>query len=252
MYVLGAPQADSGFTSTAGVNTLGELRGNVVTPATFGTNQNDYAGCTSAALICRLGPTANVDLTGFTGGAAGRVLIVQNVDATGFQLTFRNQSTSSTTAADRLQLPDGVDSWPLQQYGTAVFTYDGTTSRWLLTSWSNDVIPKMTVTTAFTVDRNGASATIGSSGLTDNGTTVNAPLTVKVIDHLKLVWTGTTRAEFYSGATKVCDINTNIPSGSTRLTGAGFGIRKTTGTTTRNMDTDYTRLSVDLTAARSP
>jgi hypothetical protein len=163
--------------STAGVNTLGELRGNTVTPATFGTNQNDYAGCTSAALYCRVTPTANVDLTGFTGGAAGRVLIVQNVDAVGFQVTFRHESASSTTAADRLSLPDAVDSWPLQQYGTAVFVYDGTANRWRLASWSNDVHPKVTVTSSFTAG-NTATMTIGSNGFTTSGPIVlNSTLT---------------------------------------------------------------------------
>jgi hypothetical protein len=71
---------------------------------------------------------------------------------------------------------------------------------------------------------------------------------------LKIVMTGTTRAEFYRNGTKVCDINTNIPSGSTRGTGFGFEMipKASTGTGDRTMEVDYSKWAVDLTAKRSP
>jgi hypothetical protein len=73
--------------------------------------------------------------------------------------------------------------------------------------------------------------------------------------HLRIVVTGTTRAEFYAdtgaGLTKRCDINTNIPSGSNR-TGFGFNITKSAGTTARDEYVDYSRISLDMLAARNP
>ena len=71
---------------------------------------------------------------------------------------------------------------------------------------------------------------------------------------LKIVMTGTTRAEFYRNDTKVCDINTNIPSGSTRGTGFGFEMipKASSGTGDRTLETDQTTWAVDLTSARSP
>lgn len=72
------------------------------------------------------------------------------------------------------------------------------------------------------------------------------------IYRLKIVMTGTTRAEFYVNGTKSCNISTNIPSGSARLTGAAHTLIKSNGTTSRTMDLDFTRLAVTLNAARSP
>lgn len=58
------------------------------------------------------------------------------------------------------------------------------------------------------------------------------------------------RAEFKINGVKVCDINTNLPSGSTRLTGAGMMMIKSVGTTAAKMDIDQTLLAVDLATAR--
>jgi hypothetical protein len=88
-------------------------------------------------------------------------------------------------------------------------------------------------------------------------TTINEPLAALTLPstnifNLRLVVTGTTRAEFYVNGTKSCDINTNIPSGSARLTGNGLWIRKSAGTTARLMDVDRMRLAIDMAAVRSP
>lgn len=69
---------------------------------------------------------------------------------------------------------------------------------------------------------------------------------------LEVKMTGTTRAEFYRNGTKVCDINTNIPNGTGRVTSAGFGMFKTTSSTASTMETDATRLTLDMTSAPSP
>src|SRR5260221_10148907 len=57
---------------------------------------------------------------------------------------------------------------------------------------------------------------------------------------LKIVMTGSTRAEFYRNGTKVCDINTNVPSTAARATGAGFAQdpQAATGTGARVFDVD--------------
>lgn len=83
------------------------------------------------------------------------------------------------------------------------------------------------------------------------GTSVMAAGTYK---HLLVKMTGTTRAEFYDGATKVCDINTNIPSGTTRVTGYGFAqdSQAASSPAARSLETDWTKWTVDLTSVRSP
>ena len=63
---------------------------------------------------------------------------------------------------------------------------------------------------------------------------------------------GTSKARFYINGTEVGRITTNIPSGTSRTTAAGFGLIKSAGTTARTMTVDQTRLAVDLTSARSP
>jgi hypothetical protein len=68
---------------------------------------------------------------------------------------------------------------------------------------------------------------------------------------IKVVLTGTTRAEFYINGTKSCDINSHIPSGSARLFGPGWNIVKSVGTTTETLEWDFTSLSYTLGTARS-
>jgi len=97
----------------------------------------------------------------------------------------------------------------------------------------------------------------GSDVSNESFTTVNQPVAAVSLPntnifHLKLVMTGTTRAEFFVNGTKSCDINTNIPSGASRLTGVQVRATKSAGTTSRNVDIDWSRLAVDLTGARSP
>lgn len=69
---------------------------------------------------------------------------------------------------------------------------------------------------------------------------------------LEVRLTGTTRAEFFVNGTKRCNISTNIPSGSARLTGIQHGIFKSAGTTARFMYVDRTRALVTLNSQRSP
>lgn len=71
---------------------------------------------------------------------------------------------------------------------------------------------------------------------------------------LKVHIKNATRAEFYRNGTKVCDINTNLPTGTARRTGMGFGIfsNAATGTGARSIETDWTKWDTDKAAVRSP
>jgi hypothetical protein len=117
--------ATSSFTAPA---TVGDLRGTTASTSS-GSNINDFATA-STTTILRVDPSANIDLTGLQGGAAGRVLVVVNVDTsgTGWKLTLKRESGSST-AANRLALPR-TDVILAEAGSAAVLVYDGTTSRW--------------------------------------------------------------------------------------------------------------------------
>ncbi|HET9063693.1 MAG TPA: hypothetical protein VFO62_10430 [Candidatus Binatia bacterium] len=97
----------------------------------------------------------------------------------------------------------------------------------------------------------------GTTVSDESFTTVNSPVAPLTLPDtniytLEVRMTGATRAEFFINSTKRCNINTNIPSGSTRLTGIVHGIFKVAGNGARTVSVDRTRLAVDLTAARSP
>lgn len=90
-------------------------------------------------------------------------------------------------------------------------------------------------------------------------TTVATPIAALTLPstniyRMRVVITGTTRAEFYvdsgSGLTKRCDINTNLPTAS-RIDHV-FNIVKSAGTTSRDFDVDWAHLALDQTTARTP
>ncbi len=96
----------------------------VASPSQITSNQNDYAGAT--ADINRLSSDAARDITGFSGGADGKTLVLVNVGSN--TITLKHQSTSST-AANRIIVPWAAD-YILAADGAAVLVYDNTTSRW--------------------------------------------------------------------------------------------------------------------------
>jgi hypothetical protein len=96
----------------------------VASPSQITANQNDYAGAT--ADINRLSSDAARDITGFSGGADGKTLVLVNVGSN--TITLKHQSTSST-AANRIIVPWAAD-YILAADGAAVLVYDNTTSRW--------------------------------------------------------------------------------------------------------------------------
>lgn len=115
-----------------------------VTPSQITANQNDYAPTSlSLAVTLRLSSDASRNVTGLSGGAAGRCLLLQNVGS--FNLVLREQDAAST-AANRFAL--GAD-YTLEPSGGAVLKYDGTSSRWRIVA--------------------SRSAAVGSGSLTNTG-----------------------------------------------------------------------------------
>jgi hypothetical protein len=120
----------SNVTSTSGTNTLGNLTLSPVTPASFNTIQNDYAGCSATATICRLNCTAgSCDFTGISGGVDGRQLVLENIGSG--NIVLYHQNTNSTTPADRFLMTSGTQTTMLSGGHIPIF-YDGTQSRWML------------------------------------------------------------------------------------------------------------------------
>lgn len=85
----------------------------------------------------------------------------------------------------------------------------------------------------------------------DSFTTVNSPVSAATWYRPRIVMEGTSKARFYLGDTEVGRITTNIPSGTTRASGANVLIVKSAGTTERSMDLDQIRVAVDLTTPRT-
>lgn len=97
-----------------------------ITPAQIAANTNDYAPTgLSTANTLRLSTDAARDLTGLTGGADGRLMIVHNVGSNA--LVLKNESASST-AANQFAL-GGADV-TLAASQSVTLQYDATASRW--------------------------------------------------------------------------------------------------------------------------
>lgn len=98
----------------------------IITPTQIVANTNNYAptGLSTAAVL-RLSTDAVRNITGITGGAAGRMLLIFNVGL--FPICFKNNVTS--TAANRFLL--GQDFY-LKPVRACLIQYDPTSVRWRL------------------------------------------------------------------------------------------------------------------------
>lgn len=99
-------------------------------------NQNDWApaGLAGASTI-RVDANGDYTITGITGGADGRILIIQNVDSAN-TLTLANEDAGSA-AANRFQLEGGTArDLVLKESNCAILQYDGTSSVWRLLATS--------------------------------------------------------------------------------------------------------------------
>lgn len=113
-YVAQAAATLTGTTTITGV----------ISPAQIVADTDNYAPTgLSTASVLRLSTDASRNLTGITGGASGRVLIVLNVGAQ--DLVLKNDVTS--TAANRFKL--GADVTLNGDEGITLW-YDNTSTRW--------------------------------------------------------------------------------------------------------------------------
>jgi hypothetical protein len=81
------------------------------------------------ASVIRVDADADYDITGLTGGATGRHMVILNVDDTD-TLTLKHEDANST-AANRFDLPSASDLAIGPRTGVHLI-YDGTSSRWRL------------------------------------------------------------------------------------------------------------------------
>lgn len=106
-----------------------------ISPTTLAANTNDYAptGLATANTI-RISSTLAVNLTGLTGGAAGRILAVYNVGS--FAITLVSESGAST-AANRFGISRDMI---LQPNAGVTLEYDSTASRWRMIGSARDSV----------------------------------------------------------------------------------------------------------------
>ena len=95
----------------------------IITSASLGSDQNDYAGF-DGANVGRLSASTAVNITGIASGTDGRILALHNVGSN--PVTLVNASASST-AANRFDI--GEDYTIRASHG-CLLQYDSTASRW--------------------------------------------------------------------------------------------------------------------------
>lgn len=101
----------------------------IITPTSLSADQNNYAPTGyETCSVMRIGLTGDYDITGIAGGVEGRILIIENIDASNNWVTLTNEDAAST-AANRIITPDNFDC-VLRNGINAILRYDGTTSRW--------------------------------------------------------------------------------------------------------------------------
>jgi hypothetical protein len=136
--------------------------------ATISSNTNDWtpSGLASANTI-RANCTSNCDLTGITGGSAGRILIIENVGSSNLRL--RNDTLS--TAIHRFRMAGDVEMAPND---VCVFQYDSTSSRWRLisTTVERNKIINLQTGTSYTLVASDKDSVVRRSNASANTTTI--------------------------------------------------------------------------------
>lgn len=150
------------------------LSGAPVTATTTG-NIVDLA-ITNSVYRWNGGSAAN--LCGIAGGIEGRIVIIRSI-ASGQTLTIKSESVTETTAANRITLPGAGTDLALFVGYDLVLQYDGTTSRWRVTS--------------YTIALGGTSAAVGTSAV---GTSTAGARS----DHVHATGAGTPSTQAFSDA----------------------------------------------------
>jgi hypothetical protein len=113
------------FAATADIQQQLKLSGDI-SPTQIAANTDDYAPTNLAtSSVLRLTTDASRNLTGITGGADGRILLLMNVGSN--NLVLKDESTS--TAANRFSFGADVTLGAKQ---SVLIWYDATSSRWRL------------------------------------------------------------------------------------------------------------------------
>lgn len=121
----------SGYSAATGTSGFSGYSGPAwaeASPSQITSNQNDYSFTAGTSLLRLSCDADGRKITGFAGGAAGKVLYVRNVGTK--ELLFTHQDTASS-AANRLMLPYPV-SFVLRPDDVYEFVYDNTTQRWVM------------------------------------------------------------------------------------------------------------------------
>ncbi len=151
---------------TSGLTISQQLRiAGTSTPAALGAgNNNNYApGTTSNSL--RLDPNAaGSTITGITGGAAGRVLEIFNID-TAASITLTHDDTGNSTAANCFLLPNALPV-VIPPFSAVRIWYDTTSSRWRLAPAGAVSSPSVTSVQDFTSSGNFDAAAAIAAGFT--------------------------------------------------------------------------------------
>lgn len=110
------------------------LPGDIAPTALAADTDNWAPASLSGASVIRADLSADVRLTGITGGADGRVLVLENISST-YTLTLVHDSTS--TAGNRFYLKQSTVA--IAPLGTVMFIYDSTNSRWVMQAGGDPV-----------------------------------------------------------------------------------------------------------------
>lgn len=104
---------------------------------TLAADTDDYAptGLARAGVVRITLSAAGINMTGLTGGIDGRVLALENVDAT--QTLTINDEDVASAAANRFALPNGIDT-RVRPQGAVYLMYHGSASRWKIISEATD------------------------------------------------------------------------------------------------------------------
>ena len=111
---------------------LNQLSGNIITPPTLTASVDNYSptGFADSVLIRQDINLNNREITGFVAPPANqnRVIAVNNISTSGFDLRFGHNDAGSIAANRLLMRDDGNRS--LKPNETAIFYYDHVQSRW--------------------------------------------------------------------------------------------------------------------------
>lgn len=149
----------------------------IISPSQITSNQNNYNPTSlSTAVVLRLTSDASRNITGLSGGASGRVIILENVGS--FNIVLKDEDTNST-AGNRFALTADITMTPDTM---VVLKYDSTTTRWRAVAGgggggSGDVVgPASSTDNAITrFDSTTGKLIQNSSATVDDNGTVNIP-----------------------------------------------------------------------------